>query len=163
MEGQDPARGSSRRSALRSLRASDPFPPRSTGLWASGRRASGIAGLVLALSAFMGWYVGSGEGPTVSVIGWHTGTLGKLVFFLGLAILVLVVLRETGIRLPASVPESLLVIAIGAVATIFVLIQLVSIPDEFLPADGRGVGIWISLAAAVALILAGLLEAGEDL
>ena len=46
-------------------------------------------------------------------------------------------------------PESLVVIALGAVATVFVLIRLISIPDEFFPA-GRGVGIWISLVAALA-------------
>ena len=133
------------------------------GLWTSGARLAGLAGLVLMLSSFMGWYVGSGEGITTSVTGWHTGTLGKLIFFLGLAVVLLYVLRELGIQLPASVPESLVVIAIGSVATVLVLIRLITIPDEFLPATGRAVGIWISLAAAVAVILAGLLEAGEEL
>ena len=54
-------------------------------------------------------------------------------------------------------------IAIGAVATIFVLIRLISIPDEFLPADGRGIGIWIALVAAIGVIFGGLLRAGEEL
>ena len=111
----------------------------------------------------MGWYVGSGEGLTVSVIGWHTGILGKLVFFVALALLALVALRQAGIELPATVPESLIVIALGAVATVFVLIRLISVPEEVLPADGRGVGIWVSLIAAVAVIVAGLLEAAEEL
>jgi len=115
------------------------------------------------LSSFMGWYVGSGDGLTISVVGWHTGTVGKLVFFIGLAVLALVALRQAGIELPASVPESLVVIALGAVATILVLIRIISIPDEFLPADGRGIGIWISLLAALAVIVAGLLEAAEEL
>ena len=133
------------------------------GLWTGGVRLGGLAGLVLALSAFMGWYVGSGDGLTISVIGWHTGTLGKLVFAVGIAVVLLVLLREAGIELPPSIPGSLVVIALGALATIFVLIQLVSIPDKFLPADGRGIGIWISLVAAVGVILAGLLQAGEEL
>jgi len=111
----------------------------------------------------MGWYVGSGDGLTISVIGWHTGVLGKLVFFIGLAVLALVALREAGIELPATVPESLVVIALGALATVFVLIRLISIPERFLPADGRGVGIWISLLAALGVIVAGLLEAAEEL
>ena len=129
----------------------------------TGERLGAVAGLVLTLSAFMGWYSGSGEGLTISVIGWHTGTLGKLVFFLGVALLVLVVLRELGIELPAAIPESLIVIAIGSLATIFVLIRTISIPDEFLPANGRGVGIWVALVAAIATIVAGLLEASEEL
>ena len=128
-----------------------------------GERLTWVSGLVLAVSAFTGWYVGSGEGNTLSVIGWHTGTLGKLVFFVGLAVLVLVALREAGIDLPAAVPESLVVITLGSLATIFVLIRLISIPEAFLPADGRGIGIWISLAAALAVIVAGLLEAAEEL
>src|SRR5437868_4047269 len=70
--------------------------PAAGGIWAAGERVTWIAGLVLALSSFMDWYTGSGVGVTLSVIGWHTGVLGKLVFFLGLAVLVLVALREFG-------------------------------------------------------------------
>ena len=44
----------------------------------------------------------------MSVIGWHTGTVGKVVFFLGLLTVVLIALREFGIELPAAVPEGLL-------------------------------------------------------
>jgi hypothetical protein len=130
--------------------------------WGLGERLAWVSGLVLAVSAFTGWYSGSGEGVTISVMGWHTGTIGKLVFFTGLAVLALAALREAGIELPAAVPESLIVIALGSLATIFVLIRLISIPDDFFFA-GRAVGIWITLVAAVALIVAGLLEASEEL
>jgi len=136
--------------------------PGSTLFWGLGERLAWVAGLVLALSAFTGWYSGSGEGVTVSVLGWHTGTIGKLVFFVGLAVLVLAALREAGIDLPASVPESLIVIALGSLATIFVLIRLISIPDSIVAA-GRGIGIWISLLAALAVIGGGLLTASEEL
>ena len=122
-----------------------------------------VSGLVLAISAFTGWYVGSGEGPTTSVIGWHTGALGKLVFFIGLAVLALVALREAGIELPATVPESLVVIALGALATIFVLIRLISSRTSSSAGTGRGIGIFISLLASLAVIAAGLLRAGEEL
>jgi hypothetical protein len=132
-------------------------------LWGLGERLTPLAALVLLLSSLMGWYAGSGDGLTISVIGWHTGVLGKLVFFVGLALLALVALREAGIELPATVPESLIVIALGAIATVFVLIRLISIPEQYLPADGRGIGIWVSLVAAVAVIAAGLLEAAEEL
>jgi hypothetical protein len=128
-----------------------------------GAKITWVAGLVLAVSAFTGWYTGSGEGPRVAVIGWHTGALGKLVFVIGVAVVVLVVLRELGIELPASVPESLVVIALGALATIFVVIRLLSIPDDFFGTRGRGVGIYISLLAALAVIVAGLLRATEEL
>ena len=127
-----------------------------------GQTLTWVSGLILAISAFTGWYVGSGPGPTTSVIGWHTGALGKLVFVIGLAVIALVILREAGIELPAAVPESLVVIALGALSTIFVLIRLISIPDEFFGA-GRGIGIYISLIASLLVIVAGLLRAGEEL
>jgi hypothetical protein len=128
-----------------------------------GERLTWLSGLVLALSAFTGWYVGSGEGLRIAVIGWHTGVLGKLVFFIGLALIALVLMREAGIELPATVPESLVVIALGAVATIFVLIRAITIPESLLPADGRGIGIWISLVAALLAVAAGIVRAGEEM
>lgn len=137
--------------------------PASSGIWAAGERVTWIAGLVLALSAFMDWYAGSGVGVKLAVIGWHTGLLGKLVFFVGLAVLLLVVARELGFELPPAVPESLLVVALGALATIFVLIRLISVPDSMLPADGRGIGIYVSLLASLAVILGGVLRAAEEL
>jgi hypothetical protein len=132
------------------------------GYW--GERLGWISGLVLAISAFTDWYVGSqADGLTLSVTGWHTGALGKLVFFIGLAALILAALREAGIELPATVPESLVLIALGSLATIFVLIRLISIPDTFFDTASRGIGIFISLLAAVGLIVAGLLRAAEEL
>ena len=133
--------------------------------WSVGELMTWVSGLVLTISVFTDWYAGkeSGAGFTLSVIGWHTGALGKLVFAIGFVVLLLLALREAGIELPATVPESLVVIALGSLATIFVLIRLISIPDTFLPASGRGIGIWISLVAAIAVIVAGLVRAGEEL
>ncbi len=146
----------------------DPVEPRRgprapvPGYW--GERLAWISGLVLAVSAFTDWYAGSqADGLTLSVTGWHTGALGKLVFFIGLATLILEALREAGIELPATVPESLVLVALGALATIFVLIRLISIPDTFFDTANRGIGVFISLVAAIALIVAGLLRAAEEL
>jgi hypothetical protein len=141
-----------------------PRPARPTGgVWAWGGTLTWLSGLLLVVSDFTGWYAGGGQGVTTAVIGWHTGTLGKLVFFIGLAVLAIVALRESGIELPAMVPESLVVIALGALSTIFVLIRLISIPDEFFGWRGRGIGIYISLIASLLVIAAGLLRAGEEL
>jgi hypothetical protein len=132
------------------------------GYW--GERLAWIAGLVLAVSAFTDWYAGTqADGVTLSVTGWHTGALGKLVFFIGLAALILEALRESGIELPAAVPESLVFISLGSLSTIFVLIRLISVPDTFYGTAGRGIGIFISLVAGLLLIAAGLLRAAEDL
>jgi|SRR5687767_5568875 hypothetical protein len=127
-----------------------------------GGRLIFLFGLLLAVSALTGWYTGEGEGTTVSVVGWHTGTLGKVVLVLGLVAVLLVVLRELGVDLPSTVPESLLAIGIGSIATVLVLVRLISIPEEFFFAS-RGVGIWLSLVFAIGIIVAGLLEASEEL
>jgi hypothetical protein len=133
-----------------------------SGMPGLGGRLTFLFGLLLAVSALTGWYTGEGEGTTVSVIGWHTGTIGKIVLALGLAAVLLVVLREVGVDMPATVPESLLAIAIGSIATVLVLVRLISIPDTFFFAS-RGIGIWVSLVCAVGIIVAGLLEASEEL
>jgi hypothetical protein len=127
-----------------------------------GDRLTLLTGVVLTVSAFTGWYTNTDGGITISVMGWSTGTLGKLVFFAGLAVILLVALRELAVELPAAVPESLVTITIGSLATIFVLVRVVSIPDDFYPA-GRGIGIWISLVAAIGVIVAGLLQASDEL
>jgi hypothetical protein len=99
-----------------------------------GGRLIFVFGLLLAVSALTGWYTGEGVGTTVSVLGWHTGTIGK----------------------------SLVAIAIGSVATVLVLVRLISIPEEFFFAN-RALGIWLSLICAVGIIVGGLLEASEEL
>jgi hypothetical protein len=130
-------------------------------LRASGEGLAWVGGLVLALSSFMSWYTVSLEGFTASVTGWHTGLLGKLVFIVGAAVLVLLILRATGVELPPSVPLGMVIALLGAIATVFVLVRLISIPDDFAPA-GRSIGIWISLLAALLLIVAGLLRSAEE-
>jgi hypothetical protein len=141
-------------------RARLPFGGGTLHAWSG--RLTFIFGLSLAISALTGWYTGNGEGTTVSVIGWHTGTLGKIVLFLGLLAVLVVVLRELGVDTPAALPESLVAIAIGSVATVLVLVRLISIPETFFFAS-RGVGIWVSLVCAIGIIVSGLLAASEEL
>jgi hypothetical protein len=117
---------------------------------------------VLALSSFMSWYTFDADvGFTVSITGWNTGLLGKLVFFLGLAVLAFLALRASGVELPPSVPGGMVIAGLGLLATIFVLIRVISIPDDFSPA-GRSIGLWISLLAGLILIAAGLLRSAEE-
>ena len=144
-------------------RAPRPVRGAPEGLWGAGDRVTWVAGLVLALSSFMDWYAGSGVGVKLAVIGWHTGVLGKLVFFIGFAVLAILALREAGMGLPNSAPESLVILALGALATVFVLIRVISVPDSVLPADARGIGIWISLLASFGVIAGGLLRAAEEI
>jgi hypothetical protein len=127
-----------------------------------GEGLAWLGGLVLALSSFMSWYSFDADvGFTVSITGWHTGLLGKLVFFIGLAVLGFLALRASGFELPPSVPGGMVIAGFGFLATILVIVRVISIPDDFSPA-GRSVGIWISLLAALLLIAAGLLRSAEE-
>jgi hypothetical protein len=122
-----------------------------------------LGGLVLTLGAFMGWYSVEGDlRGRLSVLGWNTGAIGKLVFVIGLAVLLLLGLRAFGVELPPSVPDGLVIAGLGLAATILVLIRLIDIPEKFEPAVGRGIGLWLSLLAALLLIVAGLLKSAED-
>ena len=142
-----------------------PRPERSTPLVGSwGVRLAWVSGLILCISAFTDWYAGTlANGITLSVTGWHSGALGKLVFFVGLVTLILEALRESGIELPPAIPERLVLVALGALATIFVLIRLLSVPDVYFPSTSRGVGVFIALLAALGLLATGLLRTAEEL
>lgn len=127
-----------------------------------GEGLAWLGGLVLALSTFMSWYTFDADvGFTVSITGWHTGALGKLVFFVGIAVLAFLALRASGVELPPSVPGGMVIAGLGLLGTIFVLIRVISIPDDFAPA-GRSIGLWISLLAGLLLIAAGLLRSAEE-
>jgi hypothetical protein len=144
--------------AFRDPRTGRPAPAT---LWTPGEGLAWLAAIIFTLSSFMGWYSGRLDGLRVSALGWHTGILGKLVVAIGLAVLALLVLRATGVDLPPAVPVGMVVAGLGAVGTIFVLIRLLEVPEDYVGL-GRSLGIWISLAAAVLLIVAGLLKAAEE-
>jgi hypothetical protein len=133
-----------------------------TTLRAPGEALAWLGGVVFTLSAFMGWYTGLVDGLRVSAIGWDTGLLGKLVVLVGLLVLVVLALRIGGLDLPPAVPSGLVIAGLGALGTIFVLVRLLQIPDDYTD-FGRAFGIWISLLSSILLIAAGLLKASDEI
>ena len=75
----------------------------SASFWTPGEGLAWVAALIFTLSSFMGWYTGSVEGLDVSILAWHSGALGKLVLFVGLAVLAVLLLRAAGVELPPTV------------------------------------------------------------
>jgi hypothetical protein len=138
-----------------------PRRPSVSTITSPGEALTWLAALVFTLSSFMGWYSAEGAGVTVSVIAWHTGTIGKLVFFVGLALIAFLFLRATGVEPPPAVRVGVVIMGVGVLATILVLVRLIDIPDRFV-GSGRGIGIWISLVAALLIVVAGFLKAGEE-
>jgi len=138
-----------------------PGPMRQASFWTPGESVAWVAGIIVTISPFLGWYSGSIDGLRLSVVGWDTGTIGKLVLLVGLAALAVLGVRAAGIELPPTIPFGMVIAALGALATVFVLIRVATIPDDYVEL-GRAVGLWISLVAAVLLIVAGLLKSAED-
>jgi hypothetical protein len=134
---------------------------RQASFWTPGESVAWVAGIIVTISPFLGWYSGSIDGLRLSVVGWDTGTIGKLVLLVGLAALAVLGVRAAGIELPPTIPFGMVIAALGALATVFVLIRVATIPDDYVEL-GRAVGLWISLVAAVLLIVAGLLKSAED-
>jgi hypothetical protein len=152
-----------RPSQPRRARKTRPLAHQLEALWGLTGQLAGISALILVLSTFMAWYSGDGgSGLTLSVIGWNTGSLGKLTFAIGLVVLALLVLRYFGIVLPASLPESLVLIGLGILATVFVLYRVFWVPLGIQP-TGRGIGLWIALLASLGIIVAGVLETADEL
>ncbi len=135
--------------------------PGSATFWTPGELLAWMGGLVLTLAPFLGWYSGELEGLKLSAIGWDTGIVGKLVLLVGLATIALLVLRATGFELPPTVPVGLVVAGLGALGTVCMLIRLLVVPDDYVEL-GRAVGLWISLVAALLLVVAGLLKSAEE-
>ena len=139
-------------------------PPRRPSLSTAaspGEALAWVAALVFSLSSFMGWYSIPSAAFTVSIIGWHTGAIGKLVFFVGLAVIGFLFLRATGVELPPSVAPGVVVATLGTIATILAIVRAIDVPDRF-AGSGRGIGIWICLASALLIVLAGLVQAAEQ-
>jgi len=129
--------------------------------WTPGEGLAWVAALIFTLSSFMGWYSGLVDGLKLSALGWDTGLPGKLVLVVGLATLALLALRATGVELPPSLPVGLAIAVLGAIGTIVVLVRLIQVPEDYAEL-GRSIGIWISLVAALLLIVAGLLKSAEE-
>ena len=130
-------------------------------LYGHGTTLAATSALVLAISSFTGWYSASTDLYTVSVTGWNSGALGKLIFFVGLAVLVLLLLGATGLELPPAFPLGAAIAGLGALATIFVAVRVIDVPGA-LAGFGRSGGLWISLASALAVVGSGLLKATEE-
>ena len=60
-------------------------------------------------------------------------------------------------------PESLLVLGLGALATVFVLIRVINDPGlRAARPTAAAIGLWIALVASLGVIAGGLLRAAEE-
>lgn len=104
-----------------------------------GERIVGISGVILAILSFIGpWakYEFAGESQTYSLWGSETGLgsvygfLPKLGVILALVAVVLVLLRAAGVALNLPIGWGLAYVGLGALATLLLLIGLLTGPEE---------------------------------
>ena len=96
----------------------------------------------------------------LSVDGWHYLS-AVLAWLLTVVATVVVALKAfPGIPFRQPLPESLTVMALGAIALLLVLYRLIAVPA---PAEafGRGAGILVALLAAVVVVAGGFLKNAE--
>jgi hypothetical protein len=133
-----------------------------------------VAGMILMFIAlFLTWYRveivqrllleldGAGVDTSgFSVNGWQyfSAVLAWLLTVVATAVVILKALPGLVFRLP--VPESLTIMALGAIAFLLVLYRLVAMPAPS-EAFGRGAGIFVALLAAFLVAAGGFLKNAE--
>ncbi len=95
-----------------------------------------------------------------SVNGWHyfSAVLAWLLTVVATAVVILKALPAISFRL--QMPESLTVMALGAIAFLLVLYRLIAMPAPS-EAFGRGAGVFVALLAAILVAAGGFLKNAE--
>lgn len=124
---------------------------------------SGIGGILLFISVFLEWFNISYQGFTVKgtgASGWDATKLSLILILSAIVIMGIVVLRILDIDLSViPVPMSLIIMALGAICCLIVVLRIF-IHQDFL---GVSYGIFISLAATVAVIAGGAVMQREGM
>ena len=129
----------------------------------SVKRSTWLVGggsVVLLLSTFFAWGKFSAGPLSISISGWDTGALGKLVFFTSLIAVILVVVDHMKVDLSQMPVTHSLAIAIATGAgLLFVILRFLFMPDGL----SRAWGLYLAIiAAAVAAYGAWQMMQEED-
>jgi hypothetical protein len=111
---------------------------------------------VLVASVFLPWYKAPTGFAQKGLSGWATGTWGPVIAFLGLGALAIVALRRLRIPVSLPYPETIVLEAIGWVATLTAIVKARFKPEYETTVHlkvGLDNKIWIAVAAGLALAL----------
>ena len=116
---------------------------------------TGGGSVVLLLSTFFAWGKFSAGPLSISISGWDTGALGKLVFFAALIAVLLVVVDY--MKVDVSQMPFALAITAGA-GLVFVILRFLFMPDGL----SRAWGLYLAIIAAAVLAYGAWLKLQED-
>jgi hypothetical protein len=139
-------------------------------------------GLVLFISLFLNWYSvnvkaggsafgGSGLSQSESGTGWEAlSFIDILLFACAVAAITVAILRVANMIPPRGpVSPGIVLLGVGALATLLVLFRIISIPHGDVPdvpgvdiSFGREFGIFLALLAAIAMTIGGWLGWNEE-
>lgn len=122
----------------------------------AGEWVAGISGLVLLVALFLPWYADDAGSRT----GWQSlGALDLVLAVVALAALAIPVLTAVH-RVPAvPLAHQSLTTLVGLLAVALVLIRVLNLPDW---ADQREWGLWVALAAALGVVVGGLIAMRDE-
>jgi uncharacterized membrane protein len=135
----------------------------------TGDKVIGVSGVLLLIFSFFPWLGFSVGGFSESRSAW-TFTLCWLAVILGVALVVLVVMKMQGVDLPnlGSITWNQVALGIATVAAIFILIKIITGPGtNGVDISGTGIdkerkiGIFLGFAASIGLVVGAFLNVKE--
>ncbi len=135
-----------------------------------GDKLAVVGALIGVIATFMPWYSwslsGFGVASSVSASLWDaSGGIAFLILAAGVVAIAVIALRmfEVFDLSEQGVPEALVILIAAAVAALFTLFRLASIPGGAGAFGfGRSWGLWIGLVGAALFVVGGLIKFQED-
>jgi hypothetical protein len=112
----------------------------------AGEWIAAVSGVTLLVSLFLPWY---GAGPVDDASGWQALAAVDVALALVAAFGVSLLVVTASQRVPAvPIALSAIVALVGLIGVVLTLIRLANLPDGF---DGRELGVWLGLLAAIGI------------
>jgi hypothetical protein len=123
----------------------------------TGEWIAALSGVALLVSLFLPWY---GAGADGDASGWEALAVVDIALALVAAFGVSILVVTASQRVPA-VPIALSAMGtlVGLIGVVLVLIRLAATPGGF---DGRELGVWLALVAAIGIVAGGALAMHDE-
>jgi FtsH-binding integral membrane protein len=122
----------------------------------AGEWIAALSGVALLVSLFVPWYGGEPEDAS----GWQALAAVDIALALVAAFGVSLLVVTASQRVPAvPIALSAVVALVGLIGLLLVLIRIANVPDGF---DGRELGVWLGLVAAIGIVVGAALAVRDE-